>query len=70
MESLNKKEGFETTEADEKIIASHGTQLAGHFLADRHGIVRWAQVEAPDRIGDLAKFPGDEEILAAARAVV
>jgi peroxiredoxin len=69
MEAINKKERFEQTEADEKIIAAHGTQLAGHFLIDRQGIVRWAQVEAPDRIGDLAKFPGDDEILAAARAL-
>ena len=69
MEAINKKDGFAPTEADEKIIAAHGTQLAGHFLVDREGIVRWAQVEAPDRAGDLLKFPGDEEILAAARAL-
>jgi len=69
METINKKDGFEPTEADGKIIAAHGTQLAGHFLIDRQGIVRWARVEAPDRIADLAKFPGDDEILAAARAL-
>jgi hypothetical protein len=69
MEAVNKKEGFQPTEVDEKIIAAHGTQLAGHFLIDIQGIVRWAQAEAPERIGDLAKFPSDDEILAAARAL-
>ena len=47
----------------------HGMQLAGHFLIDRDGIIRWRQIEAAERIGDLAKFPSDEEILAAARGI-
>jgi hypothetical protein len=63
METLNGKDGFEVTDADQQIVAAHGTQLTGHFLVDRDGIVRWGQVEAPDRIGDLGKFPGDDEIL-------
>jgi peroxiredoxin len=67
METLNGKDGFEVTDADQQIVAAHGTQLTGHFLVDRDGIVRWGQVEAPDRIGDLGKFPGDDEILQAAR---
>jgi len=67
METLNQRDGFEPTEIDQQIVAAHGTQLAGHFLVDREGIVRWLQVEAAERIGDLAKFPDDEEILRAAR---
>jgi hypothetical protein len=67
MESMNKQEGFEMTEADQQIAAAHGTQLAGHFLIDREGIIRWLQIEAAERIGDLSKFPSDEEIVAAAR---
>jgi peroxiredoxin len=66
---LNKKDGFQLTEVDEQIVAAHGTQLAGHFLIDRQGVVRWAHVEAAARIADIGKFPGDEEILAAARAL-
>lgn len=66
---LNKRDGFQMTEADAQIVATHGTQLGGHFLMDRHGIVRWAHVEAKDRMADLAKFPAEEEILAAARAL-
>jgi peroxiredoxin len=67
METLNGKDGFQMTDVDHQVVAAHDTQLAGHFLVDRDGIVRWGQVEAPDHIGDLAKFPGDEEILQAAR---
>ena len=67
METLNKKDAFEPTEVDQQIVAAHGTQLGGHFLIDRDGIIRWAQIEAGERIGDLGKFPSDEEILRAAR---
>jgi len=69
METLNKQEGFEPTETDHQIAAAHGTQLAGHFLIDREGIIRWRHIEAGERIGDLSKFPSDEEILRAARSL-
>ena len=69
METLNKQDGFEPTETDHQIAATHGTQLAGHFLIDREGIIRWGQTEAAERIGDLSKFPSDEEILRAARGL-
>jgi hypothetical protein len=67
METLNKQDGFEPTEIDHQIAAAHGTQMTGHFLIDRDGIIRWLQIEAAERIGDLSKFPSDEEIVAAAR---
>ena len=69
METLNKQEGFEPNEIDHQIAAAHGTQMTGHFLIDRDGIVRWLQIEAAERIGDLSKFPSDEEILGAARGL-
>jgi hypothetical protein len=69
METVNQREGFEPTEADQQIVDAHGTQLGAHFLIDREGIIRWGQVEAAERIGDLLKFPSDEEILAAARGL-
>jgi peroxiredoxin len=69
METLNKKDAFEPTEADQQIAAAHGTQLGGHFLIDREGIIRWGQIEAGERIGDLGKFPSDDEILRAARTL-
>jgi hypothetical protein len=43
--------------------------MGGHFLIDRDGIVRWLQIEAGERIGDISKFPSDEEILRAARSL-
>ena len=69
METLNKKDGFEPTETDQQIAAAHGTQMTGHFLIGRDGIIRWLQIEAASQIGDLSKFPSDEEIVAAARAL-
>lgn len=69
METLNKRDGFELTEVDQQIAAAHGFLLAGHFLIDREGIIRWGQVEGLERMGDLTKFPSDEEIVAAARAL-
>ena len=69
MDTLNQREGFELTEIDHQIAAGHGTQLAGHFLIDRAGIVRWLQIEAAERMGDLSKFPSAEEILREARSL-
>ncbi len=68
METLNKQDGFEPTETDHQIAAAHGTQMTGHFLIDRDGIIRWGEIEGGERIGDLAKFPSEEEILRAARS--
>lgn len=62
---LNAREGFEMQEADHQILAAHGTLLAGHFLVDRLGIVRWTQIEAPDGPHELGAMPGPEQIMAA-----
>jgi hypothetical protein len=69
METLNKRDGFELTEADQQIAAVHGFLLAGHVLIDRDGIIRWLHIEGLERMEDLFKFPNDEEILQAARAL-
>lgn len=66
---LNEMDGFQPSEVDQQIATAHGTQLAGHFLIDRQGIVRWAEVEAAARTADIGKWPADEEILSAARAL-
>ena len=45
-------------------------QLKGQFLIDRDGIVRWANVEcAVEGLAGVGKFPSDEEILTAVRAL-
>ena len=69
MATLNKRDGFEATEVDNQIAMTHGLQLSGHFLIDRDGIIRWQHIEALEGIGDLSKFPSDEEIVRAARAL-
>lgn len=58
------------THVGEQIAVAHGSQLAGHFLIDRAGIVRWAWVEAQGRLADLARFPSEEDLLAATRALL
>ena len=69
METLNKRDGFELTETDLQIAAAHGMQMGGHVLIDRDGTVRWLHIEAGERFQDLSKFPSDDEILRAARAL-
>ena len=69
METLNKRDGFEVTEVDQQIAATHGMQLGGHFLIGRDGMVRWLQIEGLERVEDISKFPSDEEIVAAARGL-
>ena len=64
--ALNAKEGFEMQAADDAILASHATQLVGHFLVDADGIVRWVQLEAPEGPSGIAIFPTPEELTAAA----
>ena len=66
---VNAKEGFEMQEADNAILATHGTQLAGHFLVDRDGIVRWTQIEAPAGPNDLGTMPSTAQILAAVESL-
>ena len=69
METLNKRDGFEPTEVDQQIAATHGMQLGGHFLIGRDGMVRWLQIEGLERVEDISKFPTDEEIVAAVRGL-
>ena len=65
---LNQRDGFELTEVDVEIRKKHWSQLAGHFLIDRTGIIRWTHVEAERAISDFGRCPGGKEILSAARA--
>jgi peroxiredoxin len=67
---LNRKDGFELTAADQQIFDRHGTQLAGQFLIDRDGIVRWSWSEAPRAAEEIGRFPGVREMLAATRAAL
>jgi len=66
---LNAKDGFELDDTDKAIFEKHGTQLVGRFLVDASGIVRWAQIEAPDGPNSLCTFPTAAQIVAAAGAM-
>ena len=47
-----------------------GLQLKGQFLIDRHGVVRWVNIEcATQGLPGLGKMPTTEEILTAARTM-
>jgi peroxiredoxin len=69
MELLNKRDGFESTEVDMQMFAAHGTQFNSHFLIDADGVIRWSYVEARDNADQLGSFPGEDEMIAAAKAV-
>jgi hypothetical protein len=67
---IGRLDGFEPTESENAEFQRHQVQFTGQFLVDRHGIVRWASIEcAQDGLAGIDKFPTDEELLAAARAL-
>jgi peroxiredoxin len=63
---LNRRDGFELTDVDRAVFAAHGLQLAGHFLIDREGLIRWTHVEGQRRPDDIVSFPGVEDLVSAA----
>jgi peroxiredoxin len=70
-EAATKLDGFVGTETDQAEMGRQFPQLKGQFLIDRDGIVRWANIEcATDGLAGLGKFPSEEEILTAARAML
>lgn len=70
-DALNRLDGFEPTETDRDDSQRVFPQLKGQFLIDRDGIVRWVNIEgATEGLAGIGKFPTDEELLAAARALL
>jgi len=70
MAALNSRDGFEMTDADQRVLTVNPAQLAGHFLIDRDGIIRWTNLEAAEGLEGLGKFPAPTELLATAKALV
>jgi peroxiredoxin len=69
-EALDKIHGFTPSETDRRDEERQFPQLKGQFLVDRDGIVRWANIEATSEgVAGLGKFPPEEELLAAVRAL-
>jgi peroxiredoxin len=68
--ALDRLHGFQRTETDQADLERQYPQLLGQFLVDRNGIVRWVNIEcAKEGLAGVGKFPSDEELVAAARAL-
>ena len=69
-ELLDRIHGFTPTETDHRDSERQFPQLKGQFLVDRDGIVRWTNIEtASEGLAGLGKFPTEEELVAAVRAL-
>jgi peroxiredoxin len=68
-EAVGKLDGHMNSPADQADMERQFAQLKARFLIDRDGIVRWADIECANGLGDFGKIPSDEEILAPARAL-
>jgi hypothetical protein len=68
--AIAKLDGYKENEADHADMNRQFPQLKGQFLIDRDGIVRWANIEcASEGLAGIGKFPSEEEVLTAARAL-
>jgi len=66
-----KLDGYAGTDTDHTDMERQWPQLKGQFLIDRDGIVRWANIEgANEGLAGVGKFPSNDEILAAAQALM
>jgi hypothetical protein len=66
---LNARDGYEMTEADQRMAATGQGQLIGQFLLDRDGIVRWTFTEAAGRGEHMFGIPAPQEVMSAAAQV-
>ncbi len=68
--AVARMDGYAETKTDQADMERQWPQLKGQFLIDRDGIVRWANIEcASEGIAGIGKWPSDESILGAARAL-
>jgi len=67
--ALAKLDGYADNQTDQADMERQWPQLKGQFLIDRDGIVRWANIECAEGFAGVGKFPSEEEILTAVRAL-
>ncbi len=67
--ALAKMDKYETNPTDQADLERQFPQLKAQFLIDRDGVVRWANIECADGMTGLGKFPSDQVILEAAKAL-
>lgn len=66
--ALDRLEGYQRTETDQRDEERQFPQLTGQFLIDRDGVIRWANVEcAREGPAGIGKFPTYEELLDASQ---
>jgi peroxiredoxin len=68
-EILGKRDHYELTEADEQMMVMGHGQLAGQFLLDRQGIVRWSFTEVPEGGRYMFGAPNPQELMSAVSQV-
>ncbi len=66
----NRIDGHELTATDHEEKQRHLPLAVGQFLVDREGVIRWLNIEGEkEGLAGAGKFPTDEELLTAARAL-
>jgi len=68
-ELLARRDPYEMTEGDERMEATGKGQLAGQFLLDRDGIVRWTFTEVTEGGRHMFGAPTTAEVISAAMQV-
>jgi peroxiredoxin len=64
---LHARDPYDLTSTDIEEKEKQFPQLVGQFLLDRHGVIRWANIEAAaEGLTGVGKFPTDGVFLAAA----
>jgi len=70
VKALQEKDRFEFTDTDKREQEQQFPLDVGQFLVDRHGIVRWVNLESAwEGLAGIGKFPSDEELLTVARGL-
>jgi peroxiredoxin len=68
--ALDRLHGFGPTEQDHRDSEHQFPQFTGQFLIDRHGVIRWLNIEgATEGLSGIGRFPSDDELTAAVRAL-
>jgi peroxiredoxin len=68
-EILNRKDGYEMTEAETEVSPPGTAQLVGQFLLDRDGVVRWSFTEVENGGANMFGAANPDKLLAAATEV-
>ena len=61
--ALGRVDLFQPSQTDRDDMERQWNQLAGLFLIDRTGIIRWVFVEATDGPAGIGKYPPEAEIV-------